>query len=157
MVPARTPHPPPAPQDHVRALAALPVFSDLDEAERSEIAAASRSRAVAAGRCTYRRGEEAEALYVVLAGRMEVVKMDAAGGERRLGELGPGDLFGEAGLLEDRPHTSEVRAAEPSEVLLVPRPVLDRLFERHPARRLRLRTLSVTRRLAKVSAAFRGE
>jgi CRP-like cAMP-binding protein len=157
MVPARTSPTPPATEDAKTALAALPLFADLDDRELEDVAAASRGRAIAAGRCAYRRGEEAEALYLLLAGRMEVVRVDGAGSEVRLGTLGPGDLFGDAALLEDRAHTSEVRAAEPSEVLMVPRRVLDALFERHPARRLRLRTLSVTRRLARVSAAFRGE
>ena len=146
----------PAAAGHRDALAALPLFEGLDAAELNEVAAAARSRTLAPGRCAYRRGEEAEGLYLVLAGRLEVVRIDDAGGERRLGELSPGDVFGEGALLEARSHTAEVRAAEPSEVLAVPRAALDRVFARHPARRLRLRTLSVTRRLAKVSAALRG-
>lgn len=140
-------------------LAEQALFQGLSPAELAELGAAVHSREILPGRCIYRAGEASDGLYLVVAGTLEVVKREESeeGGmveERVLGRLGPGDLFGEGALLGSRQHTAEVRALEPTRFLVIPRPVLDDFFERHPSRRLRLRTLSVTRRLANVSAAF---
>ena len=44
----------------------------------------------------------------------------------------PGDLFGELGMLDDRPRSAMARALEPSSVLAVPyEPVLE-MFDEHP-------------------------
>lgn len=141
-------------------LADLALFQGLPDAEMAEMAAGVRRSELAVGRCAYRAGEAAEALYLVVEGRLEIFKqeVDEDGNveERRVGAVGPGDLFGEAAILADRAHSSEVRAIEPSRLLIIPRRTLDAFFQRHPSRRLRLRTLSVTRRLASVSAAFKG-
>lgn len=137
-----------------RALAELPLFQGLKDEELTEVATWSTTRTLAPGRCAYRRGEEAQGLYVVLEGELEVVRPDGETGERILGQVGPGDIFGEAALLDDRPHRAEVRAVRESDVAVLPKELLDTFFEQHPSRRLRLRTLAVTRRLAKVSGAF---
>lgn len=137
-----------------RALADLPLFQGLKDSELEEVATWSTTRTLAPGRCAYRRGEEAQGLYVVLDGELEVVRPDGDTEERVLGQLGPGEVFGEAALLDDRPHRAEVRAVQESRVAFLPKDLLDSFFEQHPSRRLRLRTLAVTRRLAKVSGAF---
>jgi CRP-like cAMP-binding protein len=137
-----------------RALAELPLFQGLQESELRQIASGVRNRSIAPGRCAYRRGEEAAALYLVLSGRLRAVKIEPSGEEVEGAEVTAGDVFGEGALLDHRAHSSEVRAVEASEVLVLPSALLDDFFEHHPSRRLRLRTLAVTRRLAKVSAAF---
>jgi len=143
-----------ASEARLRALAGLPLFQGLNDSELNEVAAWSTSRTLAPGRCAYRRGEDPQGLYVVLTGELEVVRPDGDTEERVVGQVGPGDIFGEAALLDDRPHRAEVRAVRESEVAFLSKELLDRFFEEHPSRRLRLRTLAVTRRLAKVSDAF---
>lgn len=138
------------------ALAELPLFQGLDDAELTEVVTWSTTRHVATGRCVHRRGEAVQALYLVLEGELESLAESADGREARTGVLLPGDVFGEAALLEDRPHRHEVRALTASTVVALPAELLQSFFAEHPSRRLRLRTLAVTRRLAKVSGAFEG-
>lgn len=154
--PRHAPVPAADPATRQRALGELPLFQGLRDAELRQIADAVGARSVAAGRCVYRAGEDAAALYVVLSGRLRVVKLDSSGAEVEGPEIAAGDVFGEGALLDHRTHSSEVRALEAAEVLVLPRALLDEFFEQHPSRRLRLRTLAVTRRLAKVTAAFTG-
>lgn len=155
---ASAPVPSPSPRS---LLAEQVLFRGLPEAEMAQLWDTVRHREVAPGRCVYRAGESAEALYLVVEGSLEVVKRETGesglADEQVIGWVTVGDLFGETALLAGRRHTSEVRATEPSVLVEVPRRTLDALFERHPSRRLRLRTLSVTRRLASVSAAFKGD
>ena len=140
--------------DRRRALAELPLFQGLHESEMSEVATWSITRSLAPGRCVYRRGETAQGLYLLLDGELEVVRLEDDTRERTLASIGPGEVFGEAAFLDDRPHSAEVRAVGPSRVVMLPREMLESFFDQHPSRRLRLRTLAVTRRLAKVSGAF---
>ena len=50
------------------------------------------------GETIVRQGDQADALYVLVAGRARVLKAGADGGEVSLNMLRPGDVFGEAAL-----------------------------------------------------------
>lgn len=63
-----------------------------------------------AGTFIVREGDSAEHFYVVLAGTVDVVKQREDGGETVLATLGPGEFFGEIGLLRRVPRTAGVRA-----------------------------------------------
>ncbi len=82
-----------------------------------------------------RQGDEAEWFYVVLRGRVEVVREHDDGGRDSLATLGSGDCFGEVGIVEGRPRTASVYAAgdEAVEALAIPRTALLALTEQAPA------------------------
>jgi CRP-like cAMP-binding protein len=58
-------------------------------------------------------------LYIVKRGRVRVVKR-ARGGETVLGELGPGNLFGEMALIDKRLRSASVVAIEPTVCIELP-------------------------------------
>src|SRR5262245_57203959 len=67
-----------------------------------------------------REGEPGDCLYVLLAGRAEVVKALATNEERSFGELAAGDILGELSLLEPgSPRSASVRARTPVEALVM--------------------------------------
>ena len=51
--------------------------------------------------------------YYVLNGRVKVVSSSAKGGEIVLGELGPGELFGEMALIDEKPRAASVITVTP--------------------------------------------
>ncbi len=81
-----------------------------------------------------RQGDSAEWFYVVLRGAVEVVRETDAG-KRVVARLDSGDCFGEVGIVEGRPRTASVYAADDAdvEVLAIPREALLRLTEAAPA------------------------
>ena len=116
-------------------LARTPLFSDIDPAHHDQLAARSRTRHLEAGQWLIHEQEPADAMYVVRAGRLEVVD-ETAGTVIR--ELGRGDALGELALLTDSPRSASVRAARPTDVLVVDRADFDKLLESSPALSLAL-------------------
>ncbi len=74
---------------------------------------------VAAGQDVVREGDEADALYLVEAGAMRVSSHEGTGRERELTSLGPGDYFGEIGLMRRIPRTATVSATAPGRLLRI--------------------------------------
>jgi CRP-like cAMP-binding protein/Zn-dependent protease len=92
--------------DERDTLARLPFFAGLDAMELSRIAARMRTERVAAGDAVFAEGERADRYYVIRSGEAEI--RTAAGDARR---IGPGEGFGEMGLLYGRPRGATVVAA----------------------------------------------
>ena len=89
-------------------LASLPIFSDLTEDERAGIASYVDAVEVAAGERIASEGDFAYEFFVVESGTAEVQRRGD-----RLAELGPGDFFGELGLLVTGRRTADVVASSP--------------------------------------------
>ena len=92
--------------DERDTLARLPFFRGLDAMELTRIAARMRTERVSAGDAVFAEGERADRYFVIRSGEAEIRSAD--GGSRR---IGPGEGFGEMGLLYGRPRGATVVAA----------------------------------------------
>jgi CRP-like cAMP-binding protein len=82
------------------------------------------------GETVVRQDQWANAFYVITSGEAEVVRYDARGNERDLEVvLGPGDYFGEIGLLLQPKRTATVRARSILEVTVLDRSQFGDLVE----------------------------
>lgn len=73
-----------------------------------------------------KEGEPGDSFFVVLSGRLEAWSGGAEGA--RIGQFGPGDLFGERALILDEPRTASVQVVEASRLLVVNREAFERYF-----------------------------
>jgi thioredoxin reductase (NADPH) len=96
---------------------AIPLFSTLEPMHLERLAQTSADMHLDAGEFAVPEGGE-RALFAVLAGKIEVVKL-IDGVERRLGWRLPGTIFGEVPLALGTPFPGGYRAAEPSRVMRV--------------------------------------
>jgi ABC-type bacteriocin/lantibiotic exporter with double-glycine peptidase domain len=87
------------------------------------------------GATLVRQGESADAFFVVIAGRARVLKTGDDGSEVALNMLGPGDSFGEAGLLVGGTRTATVRASSEVQALRLDGAVFRALMASNPAMR----------------------
>ena len=100
-------------------LKAVPLFSSFPEEQLRMLAtvvtrkSATRSTIVMAG------GDATDSLYIVLSGRLKVMMSDSDGKEVILSILGPGEFFGEMGLIDDSPRSASVVAIEACELLSI--------------------------------------
>jgi thioredoxin reductase (NADPH) len=98
-------------------IAEVPLFAALSAADRERLSRTSADISLAAGEFAVHEGDE-RALFVVLEGRIEVVKLvDGIG--RVLGERLPGAIFGEVPITLGMPFPSGFRAATASRIMRV--------------------------------------
>jgi CRP-like cAMP-binding protein len=98
-------------------LGRLTLFAELDRDALEGLARAATLVRARAGDTVVRQGEHSAAFYVLLSGRAET-SIDG----RVVGELHPGDSFGEIALLHDVPRTATVTALEPLMLCRLPAP-----------------------------------
>ena len=89
----------------IEFLQATEVFGSLSRSDLEDLVPYLELVHLGAGETVVRQGEPAESLYVIGLGRLEMV-IDVEGGERLVGEAGPGQIVGEAALV-----TGGVRSA----------------------------------------------
>lgn len=101
------------------------------------------------------QGDLSEALYVILEGRVSVLRSHEALQEPLLlAILGPGEVVGEMGLLEGQARSATVRAVEDTIVVKVDAEAVSRCAFEHPEVSLALlRVLSSRLRIADELAA----
>lgn len=97
-----------------QALAGAPLLRSVDDAGLGVLMEHSRVRTVQLGAAIVSDGDTDDTYHVLLSGRAEVIS-----GGSVLGELLPGDAFGEISVLHRVPRTASVVASEVSRVLTV--------------------------------------
>jgi CRP/FNR family cyclic AMP-dependent transcriptional regulator len=98
-------------------LRSVPLFSSFSDAQVSQLLPGMQHRSYPRNSFILRAGEETDALYIVLSGRVKVLIPDEEGHEVILSILGPQEYFGEMGLLDDQTRSASVETLEPCEML----------------------------------------
>ncbi len=126
--------------DHslVKALKGVPDFATLDDQARLGIVGASAILFWPAGSLIFEKGSAAEALYIVLQGRVRIFE-GRDGREVGIAEIGSGDFFGERSLLLEEIHSKSARALEDSELMVVPKQSFEDLLATDEDLRAQLR------------------
>jgi CRP/FNR family cyclic AMP-dependent transcriptional regulator len=101
------------------ALARVPLLRRLTDHHRSELAKHSTTRSFPAGATIVKQGDTSMSFYVVLSGKVRMIREGEGGAHVDVTEGGPGDFFGEMGLIDDAPREVTVVADEPTECALL--------------------------------------
>lgn len=139
------------------------VFSPLDDEVFQELKPYMEERGYETGSVIVRQGDPSDEFFVILEGRVHVEREDplALNAEdtrelRALGiapedrftiiaELGPGDYFGEMGLLREVARTASVVVAERCRVLTLSRGAFELYLDESGAAKQRLREMAMSR------------
>jgi MFS family permease len=114
-------------------LQAIPMFGPLNPVTLDALARALIRVEVPAGEVIIREGDESDRFYVIESGNVRVTAADG----HLLREEGPGEYFGEIGLLRDVPRTATITAADDIILLALEREeFLDAVTGQGEARRL---------------------
>ena len=93
---------------HRSLIQSLPVFSAMDAAELDEVIARATALRIPKGTAVFEQGEAATTFYVLLSGRLKVVKTTPDGKQVVIRVVVPGDIYGIAKALnrKDYPATA---------------------------------------------------
>jgi CRP/FNR family transcriptional regulator, cyclic AMP receptor protein len=109
-----------------------PLFDGLDDEGarglRRQMAEVKLSR----GEHLFLEGEDGDALYVVMDGKMKLTRAAADGRENLLSVIGPGEMFGELSLFDPRPRTSSASAVTDAVLALLKHEALWPLLHERP-------------------------
>jgi len=102
----------------VTRLAGLPLFAGVPASTLEAVAAKLQPVAVTGGEVVIRQGDPADRFYLIEEGSFDVTRAAAATtAPEHLRTMGPGEVFGEIGLLRGVPRTATVAAAADGRLL----------------------------------------
>jgi CRP-like cAMP-binding protein len=114
---------------HPNALSSIPLFSPVPRRKRDVLARLADAVDVPAGESLTTQGGYAREFFVVVSGTADVLRDDAL-----VGTVGPGDFFGEVGLLgRGWTRTATVVATSPMRLLVLARDEFRELLAAFPA------------------------
>ena len=113
-------------------LAAIPYFRALPAADLRRVAARAVVRDVRRGESVFEEGAPAEGLFVVMKGRVRLVRTSRGGREQVLHSEGPGATLGEVPLLDGGGYVATAVATEAARLLYLPRGAVIDACRRHP-------------------------
>ena len=122
---------PPPLDPKLKVVGATAIFRDCSRQELEILKLYLHERHYLAGEIVFDEGEEGEGVYIVLSGKFVATRKGMLK-RKKIGEILPGECFGEIALLEATPRLATVVAEESSVVLAMFRPELERLAEARP-------------------------
>ena len=108
-------------------LKGIPLFADVPEDKLTKVATFATLESYVEGQEIIREGGYSNDFYAIDEGTVKVER----GGEH-LADLGPGDVFGEQGLLEKSERTATVTATSPVRVIKIEHWELSRMKKAMP-------------------------
>lgn len=100
-------------------LRSIPAFEALDAQRLETMSRISSLRQVSRGNTVLREGDHTDNIYFIVNGALKVLVSDEEGREVILSILGPGEMFGEMGVLDDHPRSATVIATQSSDLVVV--------------------------------------
>ena len=111
-------------------LAGHVLFKGVDRANREALIRVMERRHFPKGTVLFRRGDPGSAMYIILSGEVRIYTEDAEGNEFTIRHLS--EMFGEFSMLDQRPRSASVAAAEDLDVLILHRDDFTRYLREHP-------------------------
>lgn len=112
------------------ALEAIPLFRQLNCTELQALRRITQERHFTAGQEIFGEGTTGDGVYFVKSGLVEI----SAGNAPRhvFSQIGPGGIFGEMAIIEQRPRSANAAARQDTEVYFLPRGEMLAIIERSP-------------------------
>jgi CRP-like cAMP-binding protein len=109
------------PQEDINILRNVPIFAELEEKDLLRVVKLGTRQKYKKGNIVVLEQESGAALFVIITGKVKVVRMDEDGREVILSMFGPGEFFGEMSLLDGLARSASVVATVKSELFMIHR------------------------------------
>lgn len=95
------------------------IFSSLNSAELTKLSQLTIERSIRPGEAVFWEGDDPDYFYIVIEGRVKVIKHSSSGKELIIAFFGPGEMFGEVAVFEGKPYPASVQAMVETKVLRI--------------------------------------
>jgi lysophospholipid hydrolase len=129
------------------ALYSSQLFCDLDELALRDLERELELQTFMGGDVLMRESDPGDCLYMVVSGRLRVVRQQFAAEERLISELGAGEIAGEMSLIAGQHRVATVSAIRDTEVARLSLEGLDRFIQKHPHAAVRTFSRKIVQRL----------
>jgi len=126
-------------------LAGVPLFSELSEASMSSLAQECRFRHLEKGEVLFFQSDASNSAYIVCTGNISIILNSPDGREMVINEMHSGDLFGELGILTNKPRSTSAIARTNCKLLAIPRQAFLRVVETDHQLALRMLEMNAAR------------
>jgi len=113
-------------------LAEIPLFSHMDDEERSELRSLMTERIFQPGQVVMKAGEEGSSFQIIERGEVEIWLIDTEGKKVVLDVLGPGKFIGELAMLTGESRSASVTSSEEVATLELDRDAFFDFLRRRP-------------------------
>jgi CRP-like cAMP-binding protein len=114
------------------------IFSGLHEDELGELSELAVEARFEPGEFVFWEGDAPGWFYVVAEGKVKVLKHSSSGKEFIIAFFGPGEMFGEVAVFEDRPYPASAQAVAETRVLGIKRETFLAFLAQRPEVALRI-------------------
>ena len=97
------------------------IFSSLNDDELSELAGLAIEHGLTPGEFVFWDGDAPERFYIVAEGKVKVLKHSSLGKEFIIAFFGPGEMFGEVAVFENKPYPASAQAITETKLVGVQR------------------------------------
>lgn len=116
----------------VELLKQTPLFGEMDTADLEELVPSTRLESYEPGRVLIREGRVGAAFFLIVSGKVEVIKSLGKPDEATIAELGAGEFFGEIANMKHSERVASVRTLTPTQCLVIQRLHLATYIQRFP-------------------------
>ncbi len=113
-----------------KALKKIGLLSSLSGPQLRDVSRLAREMDVPARQALFGKREYADAMFVVLSGRVKIYSDSAGRKKKTFAYLTAGDFFGEMSLIDDSPRSASAQAVEDSRLLVIRKKDFRRLLAR---------------------------
>lgn len=139
----------PAPASRLDLLSRVDVLQGLDPADLDVLAEAATEETFFPPAFVFQQNDPPAAFYVIKRGLVRIVR-----GSSVLAELHEGAVFGEMGVLDDKPRGAAAQAGAFTVLLTIPREALNRVIAGRRSVEMRIRRKILERHAANISTTF---
>jgi CRP-like cAMP-binding protein len=97
------------------------IFSGLEDEELGSLAEIAVERRIEQDEFVFWDGDQPHGLYIIAEGKIKVMKHASSGKEFIIAFFGPGEMFGEVAVFENKPYPASAQAVAATTVLAIGR------------------------------------
>lgn len=113
-------------------LASISLFADLNKSQLGKLSELINLRKYKTDDIVFVEGSISDVFYIILEGKMKIIKSSIDGKEKILEIMNKDDFLGEIGVIEDKPRSASGIAITPLKLLLIERENFLRLIRENP-------------------------